>query len=1370
MKKRILAALMATIILGASTVMAFAENEPQTQEEETTAAEEVSTGTQIKAQEKVVDVDADIQSDIEATIPDEIEEITISNADEFMNMVRSCSLDTWSVNKKIVITEDISLVGKNFSGIPSFGGVFDGQGHTISDVSLKDKTGLSYVGFFTHVAKSARIMNLNVTGSIIPTGNTTIIGGFCGENSGQINGCSFKGVVSGKDYIGGIAGINQLTGDIRFCNSEGFISGTHFVGGVAGKNDGNISNCRNEALVNITNTDTEVTIDSMEKLNTALKLIKNGINKSDEEAQADVTVTDVGGIAGVSIGIISRCINNGDVGYAHVGYNIGGIAGRQSGYLYNCSNNGRIRGRKDIGGIVGQAEPYITIDFATDVAYQLQEAVAKLHDTVSATLLDTKNQSDVLTARLAVISKFTGQAVEDTRYIAGATVDFANGVSGAATEALSRVEYVMQESSKDGGPIDNASNSVLKVQSSASNINKTINDLDISNYLAEGSDEKQQYNDAKVILASAAAQYEAGVKKSNRTYYNMYISEAKGEKEGTSDLKYFDVAGNVVDESSWTDADMDTNPGAGADTSGTWKHDDGFFTEFPITNTSDERTAADEFLNSSAKAFAASASDDYARDKYINPFDETRTGSYCYDEDIRTQSAVIAATYSNHLFEMSETTRKDAQSAITDLEAAAGNLGTAGKQTKSIISDVAGRGAVAFPQFSSEYKEHTASLADNLAAMNDNFGLLNSEMNGATGVLVSDLSAVNDQFNNILTLYTDALDGVLEKDYTNVFNDDSLKDAKFTTDATIDSCFNFGICEGDIDVSGIAGTMAIEYDFDKESDVTSLKDSGINASYLTKCVLRDDRNYGDIRSQKNYSGGICGRQDMGTILNCGSYSRVTATEGNYVGGVAGSSISYIVESYAKGELEGKSYVGGIVGEGKNISDCLSMVSIEDESDWSGAIAGHISEAGEVRGNFFVSDELAGIDRVSYALKAEPVSYDNVRNNKVFVEIEEEIEEKEKQEEKDNKKNGTVIALSTAVDDENTAEPTYRELPYEFSNITVSFVLDDEESDDTVKLGRVSKKYEESICEDEYPAVAPKEGCYVDWDIEKVDSLKADTTITATYKPYRTTLAIDDGEKDIHQSILLVDGNFREEDKLEVARTLTYNKKNTDTLSEIEIINLKIPDDGQSTHQIRFKPTEDFYIFKGDFGRFAGGDVALYQITDHGRIKLEPSGAMGKYATYDLPGNEITLSYGVVGIKNVGLMLIAIVVAAFVLVIVIIIIIVNIIKRHGGTVPKIFNRFIVRVSDRLENKEQIFFDDTDKIESKLVERINITAAEAKELEELESFTEEVNDYAEELAKERGEEIPERKEFNREEYKKKKRKNKKNKNKRNNNENK
>ncbi len=460
MKKKLLAALLACVLFSSSAVMVFAENESANSSEgqiviNRDSENGLTTGTQEKALEEAVDVDADIIEDIQATIPEVIEEVRISNADEFMQMVENCKLDTWSANKKIILTEDINLVGQDFLGIPSFGGYFDGQGHTISEVNIR--SGLSYVGFFTHIEKTGIVTNLNVAGTIIPGGSNTIVGGFCGENQGYIQGCSFKGVVQGKDYVGGIVGINALNGDIRFCTSEGFISGTHFVGGTAGKNDGNIANCRNEALINTTNTDTEVTIDSMENLNSLLNLVKNGLDKEDDEASADVTVSDIGGIAGVSIGIIARCINNGEVGYSHVGYNIGGIAGRQSGYIVNCSNNAKVKGRKDVGGIAGQAEPYITVDFATDIAYQLEQAVEKLHDTVTATLHDTKNQSDTVTARLAIIQKFTGQAVEDTRFIASGTVDFANGVSYATNQGFERVEYAMGEASKDGGAMDNLS-------------------------------------------------------------------------------------------------------------------------------------------------------------------------------------------------------------------------------------------------------------------------------------------------------------------------------------------------------------------------------------------------------------------------------------------------------------------------------------------------------------------------------------------------------------------------------------------------------------------------------------------------------------------------------------------------------------------------------------------------------------------------------------------------------------------------------------------------------------------------------------------------------------------------------------------------
>lgn len=74
----------------------------------------------------------------------------------------------------------------------------------------------------------------------------------------------------------------------------------------------------------------------------------------------------MGGIAGNSSGVISSCTNYGTIGYNHTGYNVGGIAGSQNGKILNCTNEGDIYGRKDVGGIVGQAEPYIESEYLQD--------------------------------------------------------------------------------------------------------------------------------------------------------------------------------------------------------------------------------------------------------------------------------------------------------------------------------------------------------------------------------------------------------------------------------------------------------------------------------------------------------------------------------------------------------------------------------------------------------------------------------------------------------------------------------------------------------------------------------------------------------------------------------------------------------------------------------------------------------------------------------------------------------------------------------------------------------------------------------------------------------------------------------------------
>ena len=136
MKKRLLALLtIFTLACTSAPFTVFAEKEEEIKEETKEPRSEVellSTATQTDLLESEEDVDADIEDEIEALIPDEFEDIYIGSVDDFLSFANNCKLDTWSVNKRVILTEDISLLGKNFDFVPSFGGVFDGQGHTIS--------------------------------------------------------------------------------------------------------------------------------------------------------------------------------------------------------------------------------------------------------------------------------------------------------------------------------------------------------------------------------------------------------------------------------------------------------------------------------------------------------------------------------------------------------------------------------------------------------------------------------------------------------------------------------------------------------------------------------------------------------------------------------------------------------------------------------------------------------------------------------------------------------------------------------------------------------------------------------------------------------------------------------------------------------------------------------------------------------------------------------------------------------------------------------------------------------------------------------------------------------------------------------------
>ena len=299
------------------------------------------------------------------------EEIHIASAEDFADFIASCTLDTWSQRKRFVLDCDITLESADFVPAATFGGVFLGAGHTIRGLSITDSA--APTGLFCVLQEGASIRDLNVEGSVNPEGDTGSVGGIVGENHGTISGCSFTGTVTGTRDVGGIAGFNTATGVIRFCRTSGALFGENRSGGVAGTNQGLISASRNNMYVNIESTDPSIDLSRID-LDFSLDLTR--LTRMDTANIA----TDTGGIAGYSSGTIRDCANAAAIGHEHIGYNVGGIVGRSCGQIRSCTNKGGVCGRKDVGGIAGQIEPYIEMQLSESALSKVEKQLNELND------------------------------------------------------------------------------------------------------------------------------------------------------------------------------------------------------------------------------------------------------------------------------------------------------------------------------------------------------------------------------------------------------------------------------------------------------------------------------------------------------------------------------------------------------------------------------------------------------------------------------------------------------------------------------------------------------------------------------------------------------------------------------------------------------------------------------------------------------------------------------------------------------------------------------------------------------------------------------------------------------------------------------
>lgn len=130
----------------------------------------------------------------------------------------------------------------------SFGGTFDGRGHTIRGLHCSMTEGY-YAGFIAE--SSGTVKNVTIADSWFYSTSARCIGAMVGNNSGTVSNCfNFSPVAAdgSGDRVGGIVGENR--GTVINCGNAGTVTGTSFfVGGIAGLSDTNIVDCYNTAAI-----------------------------------------------------------------------------------------------------------------------------------------------------------------------------------------------------------------------------------------------------------------------------------------------------------------------------------------------------------------------------------------------------------------------------------------------------------------------------------------------------------------------------------------------------------------------------------------------------------------------------------------------------------------------------------------------------------------------------------------------------------------------------------------------------------------------------------------------------------------------------------------------------------------------------------------------------------------------------------------------------------------------------------------------------------------------------------------------------------------------------------------------------------------
>ena len=985
--------------------------------------------------------------------------ITIRTPEDLVELSRRCSLDSWSRGKTVVLSADLDLSDVEFSSIPTFGGTFDGQGYTISGLTI---TGSGNVrGLFRYLQSGGVVQNVSLEVTIEPTDLQDSLGGLVGNNRGIVRNCTVTGSIQGETNIGGIIGVNESSGKIINSTFSGSVTGEHYVGGIAGQNLGSILQCVNQGKINTVTVEGEADLEDLDS---------RPLNSTENLPAC----TDIGGITGFSTGVLQSCKNTGPVGYEHVGYNVGGIAGRQSGYLNGCTNQGVILGRKDVGGIAGQLEPEIFLRYGEDLLNQLWSELGTLGDQVDHLLSDLNSTNTSTTAQLQTLSSHAGTAQDAAGELMDAAKDWANGNLSTVNDLSARMSWSLQQLEP---------------------ILETLRPLpeeltDAVDALEEGLDQAEQAGD----LASDAGQ-------SLRTALQEALRAADHMNEGLEHIRASqDALKSALGDPNEIKLALEQMAKG-------------------IGQLGDGTVAFSEAMEHLRDGWAA-LPDVSSIDAFLQAFEDLSTAGTSTANGLKNiQKAFIrlkdTITANGDPTEALKTALQELEKAAASFQSGADQLQTAGKHLLSALDTLEdagiyldgvvdafrdagdafnnafsrlGEGADAFHEMVKTLAEEPsiqftpigsdmtargdaldAALSDLLGSADDLGDLLSQ----SSDTILGDLSAVSQQLQSITDLLRQETSLKKSGEGDRIEDISDQVDGRSQRTGCLSDARNEGVVKGDVNVAGIVGSMAIEYDFDPEDDLVEVGDRSLDVRYQTKAVVLSCINLGEVTGKKDDAGGIVGRMDLGQVSHCENYGSVSSADGSYVGGIAGASWGSIRDSWARCTLSGDHYVGGIAGYGSTLKNCHTLITLQEGSAYVGTVAGSVDPEGTVTGNTFTQEALGAIDGISYAGQAEPVTF------------------------------GALCAAGA---------------PETFAQLELTFRADGKE------VAVVPFQYGKGIAR--LPEIPAKKGYSAAWPDLDYSHLTASQTLEAIYTPYTSSLTDGGDLPDI-----LVDGSFSAQAKV-----------------------------------------------------------------------------------------------------------------------------------------------------------------------------------------------------------------------------------------------